>query len=74
MMFEYITFTRRPAAAASKGKCPQCYGEGILRYMLSQPCPLCKGSGLVDNEIIARHEAEYRAWLKRRKVKKPRRK
>ena len=54
----------------SEGKCPDCYGDGIrwLGLILSpMECPLCSGSGLVPAELLAQREAEYRAWLRKRK-------
>ena len=54
----------------SEGKCPDCYGDGTL---WSDPeghpeeCKLCGGSGLVHEDILAQREAEYHAWLRKRK-------
>ena len=53
----------------SEGKCPDCYGEGMSRWFEpnSTVCPTCSGSGLVSDELLAQREAEYHAWLRKRK-------
>ena len=53
----------------SAGKCPDCYGDGVLLYLhfgISE-CRTCNGSGLVPDEFLAQREAEYHAWLRKRK-------
>lgn len=53
----------------SEGKCPDCYGEGFWRWPGPdrKECPACNGSGLVSDELLAQREAEYHAWLRKRK-------
>ncbi len=50
----------------SEGKCPDCYGEGIMWGTLLM-CPFCDGTGVVTAELLAQREAEYHAWLRKRK-------
>lgn len=53
----------------SEGKCPDCYGEGVLLYLhfgISE-CRTCGGTGKVPAELLAQREAEYRAWRRKRK-------
>ena len=55
------------------GKCPDCYGEGIFRYLVDSngrqlKCSTCDGTGSVAEDILAQREAEYRAWLRKQKV------
>ena len=53
----------------SEGKCPDCYGEGVSRY-LHLECRTCNGTGLVPDELLAQRDAEYRAWLRQRRERR----
>lgn len=51
----------------SEGKCPDCYGDGVRWLEPPEKCALCGGSGLVEDNILAQREAEYRAWCQQRR-------
>ena len=63
----------------TEGKCPDCYGEGKI-WVTTWPitgvtpwpmehikCGTCDGTGKVPDELLAQREAEYHAWLRKRK-------
>lgn len=63
----------------SAGKCPDCYGEGKI-WVTTWPiteiahwpverieCSLCQGAGSVSDDVLVQREAEYHAWLRKRK-------